>query len=281
MILVTGATGNIGRPLISMLAAAGEQVTAVSRSTPNFQLPGGVIHKQADLDNAESLRPALKGAEAMLILLAGQLNAFGESPEFLLDVVKSSGVERVVLVSSQIVGTRPDSVSHGRLRQFEETIQQSGLEWGILRPGGFASNAFAWAESVRTQRTIAAPFADVALPVIDPVDIAAAADVVLRDGKHSGGIYELTGPAAITPRQQAETIGQALGEPVHFAELTREQAREGMLRFMPEPVVEGTLDILGAPLPREQQVSPTVEQLVDRPAHSFGEWVARNVTAFK
>ncbi|MER6405801.1 NAD(P)H-binding protein [Streptomyces viridosporus] len=281
MIAVTGATGNIGRPLVSLLAEAGEQVTAVSRNTPGFELPEGVTHQRADLGDAESLRPSLEGAEALLVLLGGRLNAFGESPETLLDVVKSSGVKRVVLVSSQIVGTRPDAISHGRLRRFEETVQQSGLEWGILRPGGFASNAFAWAESVRTRRTIAAPFADVALPVIDPADIAAAADVVLRDGRHSGGIYELTGPEAITPRRQAEEIGRALGESVDFVELTREQAREGMLQFMPEPVVEGTLDILGTPRPREQQVSPAVEQLVGRPARPFGEWVARNVAAFE
>ena len=128
MIAVTGATGNIGRPLVSLLAEAGEQVTAVSRNTPGFELPEGVTHQRADLGDAESLRPSLEGAEALLVLLGGQLNAFGESPETLLDVVKCSGVKRVVLVSSQIVGTRPDAISHGRLRRFEETVQQSGLE---------------------------------------------------------------------------------------------------------------------------------------------------------
>ena len=126
-----------------------------------------------------------------------------------------------------------------------------------------------------------APFADVALPVVDPADISEVAAVVLRDEGHSGQTYELTGPAAVTPRQQAAALAKALGEEVGFVELTREQAREHMAQFMPEPVIEGTLDILGEPLPAEQRVSPDVERILGRPAGSFAGWAERNVHAFK
>ncbi|MGW7367044.1 NAD(P)H-binding protein [Streptomyces sp. NPDC054841] len=281
MIVVTGATGNVGRPLIASLASAGEQVTAVSRRPLSSEAPQGVRHHQADLADPESLRPGLDGAEALFILLAGPLLVSGGSPSKLLDVAASSGVQRVVLLSSQIVGTRPEVLSHGRLRAFEEAVRESGLDWTMLRPGGFASNAFAWAESVRAERTVVAPFGDIALPVVDPADIADVAAVTLREHGHAGRTYELTGPAPISPRGQAETLGDALGTPVQFAELTREQARSHMLQFMPETVVDGTLDILGEPLATEQRVSPGVEQLLGRPPRTFGEWAERNIAAFK
>ncbi|NUR95866.1 MAG: NmrA family transcriptional regulator, partial [Kribbellaceae bacterium] len=69
--------------------------------------------------------------------------------------------------------------------------------------------------------------------------------------------------------------------PIHFTELTRDQARAGMLTFMPEPVVEATLDVLGNPLPAEQAVSPDVEKVLGRPPHTFADWIARNLPAFR
>jgi uncharacterized protein YbjT (DUF2867 family) len=126
-----------------------------------------------------------------------------------------------------------------------------------------------------------APFADVALPVIDPADIADVAAVVLRDDRHAGRTYELTGPAPISPRQRAEAIGAALGEPVRYVELSREEAKAQMLQFMPEPVADSTLAILGEPTAVEQRVSPDVERLLGRPARTYSDWVARHVAAFR
>lgn len=280
MIVVTGATGNVGRPLIEALAEAGEQVVAVSRR-PGPSPADGVRHAQADLGSAESMRPVLEGADAFFILLAGELLGFGEAATDLLAAAKDAGVKRVVLLSSQINATRPDSASHGRLREFEEAVRGSGLDFTILRAGGFASNAFAWAESVRADRTVFAPFGDVALPVVDPADIAAVAAVVLRENGHAGRTYELTGPEAVSPRAQAEVIAEAIGEEVTLVELTREAAHAHMAQFMPEDVIPGTLDILGAPLPAEQQVSPDVETVLGRPATPFSGWVSRSLPAFK
>ncbi|GGU13328.1 SDR family oxidoreductase [Streptomyces lateritius] len=281
MIVVTGATGNVGRPLVAALSAAGAQVTAVSRRPLPVDLPEGARHVQADLSRAESLREALEGAKALFILLGPELLGPGESPHTLLGLAKEAGVRKVVLLSSQASGTRPEAVSHDRLREFEAAVRASGLEWTILRPGGFASNAFAWAESVRTERTVMAPFADVALPVVDPADIAAVAAVALREEGHAGQTYVLTGPVAISPREQAAALAEALGEEVSFVELTRESAFAHMSRFMEEAVVNGTLDILGLPLPSEQQVSPDVEKVLGRPAAPFSAWVERSLPAFK
>jgi uncharacterized protein YbjT (DUF2867 family) len=190
-------------------------------------------------------------------------------------------VKRVVLLSTQSVATRPGSASHARLREFEDAVRGSGTVHTVLRPSGFASNAFAWAETVRTGRTVYAPFGDVALPVVDPADIAAVAAAALLEGEHAGRVLTLTGPEAVSPREQAAAIGLALGEEVRFVELSRAQAHERMARFMPEDAVTGTLDILGAPLPAERAVSPDVEAVLGRPARPFADWAARNQAAFR
>jgi uncharacterized protein YbjT (DUF2867 family) len=238
-------------------------------------VPGGGRHRQADLTEPESLKPALDGADALFLLTSGDFLSAGGDLTGVLDVARASGPRRIVLLSSQGVGTRryPPGL--------EDAVKQSSLEWTVLRPGGFHSNAFLWAEGVRTQRVVAAPFGDVALPTIDPADIAEVAAVALREGVRGGNTYELTGPTPISPRQQIEAIGDALGEPVRFVEQTREEARAQMLQFIPEPAVDVTLDILGAPSAAEQGVSHDVERILGRPPRTFAEWAARNVAAFK
>ncbi|MDT9690786.1 NAD(P)H-binding protein [Streptomyces sp. P9(2023)] len=281
MIVVTGATGNVGRSLVQVLAAAGAQVTATSRGITDADVPPGVRAERSDLIDAESLRPVLDGADA-LFLQSGGASAHLLDPHAILDAAKTGGVRRVVLLSSQGVATRPDSASHGDTgRAIEDAVRESGLDWTILRPGGFASNAFAWVESVRTRREIAAPFAGTGLPVIDPDDIAEVGAVTLRENGHAGRIYELTGPELSTPRERASAIADALGEPVRFTEQTREEARAQMLGFLPEPVVETTLTILGEPNPAEQRISPDVEQVLGRAPRTFADWAQRYVGAFR
>ncbi|GII60646.1 NmrA family transcriptional regulator [Sphaerisporangium krabiense] len=304
MIVVTGATGNVGRPLVRALAQAGEEVTAVSRGVsgaggpgvPGIGAPGGgapgggvpgagitgggvpdgVRYRRADVADAESLRPVVDGADALFLLVSGAgAHVDGRA---VLDVAKAGGVRRVVLLSSQAAGTRPGSPSHAPLRVLEEVVRDSGLEWVILRPGGFHSNAYAWAEMVRTRRTVAAPFGDVGLPLVDPADIAEVAAAALREDGHAGRVHVLTGPGLSTPRERAAEIGRALGEPVRFAEQTREEARAQMLTFMPEPVADGTLAIIGEPTDAERSVSPDI---LGRPARPFSDWLHRHLAAFR
>jgi uncharacterized protein YbjT (DUF2867 family) len=100
---------------------------------------------------------------------------------------------------------------------------------------------------IGTGRVVAAPFAHVAVPVVDPEDIAEVAAVVLRENGHQGRTYVLTRPEPVTPRQRVTAISKAIGAPITFIEQSRAEARESMLPFMPSPVVDGTLDILGDP----------------------------------
>ncbi|WP_436790935.1 NAD(P)H-binding protein [Yinghuangia sp. YIM S10712] len=281
MIVVTGATGNIGRTLMPLLAERGGDVVAVSRRPQPDGLPVGVRQAQADVGNSASMRSVLNGADSFFLLLGGELNGHGESPNALIDTALEAGVKRIVLLSSQINSTRPEAPSHARLRDFEAAVRACGADYTILRPGGFSSNAFAWAEPIRAKRTVFAPFGDVALPVVDPADIAAVAAAALSEEGHAGRTYELTGPEAISPRRQADVISQALGEDIAFVELSRDQAHAHMAQFMPEEVIDGTLDVLGLPLPTEQAISTDVEDVLGRPPRPFSEWVARNLPAFR
>ncbi|MFE5871366.1 SDR family oxidoreductase [Streptomyces roseifaciens] len=279
MIVVTGATGNVGRPLTQALAEAGEQVTAVSRHA--MTMPDGVRHVAADLADLTSLTPVLDGAKALFLLLSGDLHAPEARPADIIGLAAASGVRRVVLLSSQGVATRPLGPTRVAMRALEDALRESGLAWAVLRPGGFASNALAWAESVRTQATVAAPFGDVGVPVIDPADIAEVAAACLLDDRHAGGVYELTGPEVITPRQQAEAIAAALGSPVRFHELTRDEAKAMMTRFVPVELADDTLDIISAPNPAELRISPDVERVLGRAPRPFDDWVTRNIAVFR
>jgi len=281
MYVVIGATGNVGRSLVQELAATDESVRAVSRGITPLDLPSGAVHVRADLTDPASLRPALAGAAAMFLHDGGH-GGDGLDPDAIRELIGRSGIGRVVLLSSQGVATRPESASHGGvMAAIEEAVRGSGADWTILRPTGFASNTYAWVESIRAHRTVHAPFGDVGIPVVDPADIAGVAAAALRTDHHAGRTYELTGPAIVTPREQTEAIARALGEPLQFVELTREQAYARMTAHLPAPVVETTLDAIGSPNAAELRLSPDIERVLGRAPTSYAEWARRNVAAFR
>jgi uncharacterized protein YbjT (DUF2867 family) len=281
VIVVTGATGNVGRPLVRRLAASDVATTAVSRHITSSDVPAGVRVVAADLQEPESLRPAFEGARS-LFLHDGQVSSDQYDARAILKLAESAGVERVVVLSSQGVRTRPDSRSHGVLMQdTEDAVRESGLAWTIVRSGGLASNTFHWAESIRTGRTVVAPFGDVGIPVVHPGDIADVATAALLDSRHVGQVYELTGPALLTPRELTTAIGDVLGDDVEFVELSAEQAAAQMLQFMPAWAVETTLAVLGQPTPAEQEISPDTQSVLGRPPRAFEAWIRENVAAFR
>ena len=272
MIVVTGATGNVGRALVRTLAASGEQVTC------GLPAAGADARGRAALAGRprRAREPAARSGRRRRAVPARR-RATTRRPSS--TGAKAGGVRRVVLLSSQGAATRPEAYRHPGA--FEDAVRRSGLDWTILRPGGFDSNAFAWAESVRAQRTAAAPFGDVGLPTIDPADIAEVAAAALREAGHAGRVYELTGPRRSPRGSGPRRSATRWATPVRFVEQTREEARAQMLQFMPEPVVEGTLAILGEPTAAEQRVSPDVEQVLGRAPRTFADWAERNIAAFR
>ncbi|MQM25966.1 NAD(P)H-binding protein [Glycomyces albidus] len=271
MIVITGATGNVGRPLVEALVAKGAPVTAVSRGEAGFT--AGVAHRRADLALPETLDAAFAGADRLFLLTRDH----GIDIAPVLKAAEAAGIGRVVLLSSERAATRPSPETQA----YENALTASGFDWTILRPGGFDSNAFLWADPVRKRREITAPFGDVGLPLIDPLDIAEVAAAVLTEDGHDGRAYMLSGPELVSPRGQAAAIGAAIGEPVAFVEQTREEAFEQLLAFWPADVVEGSLDVMGSPNAAEQRISPEVERLLGRPATPFADWARRNAAAFR
>lgn len=281
MITVTGATGNVGRALVDALLVKGHPVTAVSRGA-SAPLPAGLRIRSvtADLADPTSLLPALEGTQALFVLVAASAIPTVDGPR-VLAAARAAGVRRAVFLSSQGVATRSGAVAYAPMADLEEAIRNSGLEWSILRAGGFHTNMVAWAESIRSTKAVYAPFGDVALPSVDPRDIAEVAAAVLTDDTHAGRIYTLTGPEATTPRERTAALANALGHPLSFVEISRDQAREHMLQSMPEPIADTTLDILGEPTPDEVAVTPDAATILRRSPRSFHTWADRHTDLFQ
>ena len=239
---------------------------------------GKVEHRVADLAQPATLGAALRGAQAMFLMIAGSGDHL--DPGAIITAAKVAGVRRIVLLSSIGTKTRPVAVSYEPLRRFEAEVQRADVAWTILRPGGFDSNAFGWIPGVRAQRTVAAPFADVGIPLVDPDDIAEVAAAALR-GDHTGQIYELTGPEWISPREQASVLAAALDTPLRFVEQTRAEAAAVWKQFMSSAIVETTLDALGQPNSDELMISPDIARVLGRAPRPFAAWAARNAPAFR
>ena len=176
MILVTGATGNVGREVAAALAARGEPVRAVLRDSAQASMPAGVEVVQGDLDLPESLTPALRGARAVFLL-----GGWGDMPE-LLRRIDRAGVQHVVLLSSRcVVGGRPDNAITRMWLDSEAAVRNSSVAWTVLRPSGFHSNALRWLAQLRQGDVVRAPWPDVKIAAIDPADIGAVAATVLTE----------------------------------------------------------------------------------------------------
>ncbi|MEV6136754.1 NAD(P)H-binding protein [Nocardia sp. NPDC051990] len=276
-ILVTGATGNIGRALVTQLAEHDEvRVRAATRKATSGGLPEGVEPFQADLQHADSLRPAVEGATALFLI-----SRIGDDAG-ILSSAQRAGVEHVVLVSSITVQTHPHLGPAQENAAVEQLLETSGMDWTILRPTQFASNTLWWADSIRERGGVEVPFADVGLPTVHPGDIARVAHAALTEPGHRGREYALTGPELITPRQQIETIASVLGHPLSVTEISRAQARERMIPAMGSQTADALLDVMGGDSNDELlTVRDTVAQVTRSPAQTFHDWVSQNISAFR
>ncbi|GHF67455.1 NmrA family transcriptional regulator [Streptomyces mashuensis] len=283
MILVTGATGNIGSALLRQLHAHGAgPVRGLTRNPARASFPAGVEAVEGDLTRPDTLHAALKGVRAM-VLLSGTSTAAGSAAEDgVLTAAREAGVDHVVLVSSIAVQTHPHLACYASIHAAERAVRDSGMDWTILRPTQFASNTLWWAPSVREHGTVRAPFADTGLPVIDPADIAAVARVVLTGPGHRGRTYALTGPETVTPRRQAAALAAALGREVTFTEISREEAHRDLAAVLGDATAADVLDLMGGDVNEELlAVRDTVRELTGVPARTFEEWAREHAAAFR
>jgi uncharacterized protein YbjT (DUF2867 family) len=276
MILVTGATGNVGGALAAQLAARGEGVRAVVRDPARVKLPAGVDVVQGDLDLPESLTPALKGARAVFLL-----GGWGDMPE-LLRRIERARVEHVVLLTSRCVGGgRPDNPVTRMWLDSESAVRDSGVPWTVLRPSGYQSNALRWLPQLRLGDVVRAPWPDISIAAIDPSDIAAVAATVLTEPGHRGVAHTLSGPAPLTPADQIDTLAAVLRRPLRYEPLSDEQARLEMTADTPAPFIDAFFRFYSDGEFDDSQVLDTVQQITGHPPRRFEQWARAHAQAFE
>jgi uncharacterized protein YbjT (DUF2867 family) len=274
MLLVTGATGNVGAEVVRALAGTGEPVRALTRSAG--ALPAGVEAVTGDLNRPESLSDALAGIRGVF-LLPGY-----EDMDGVLAAMRDAGVERVVLLSgsSAASGDTSNAVTAYMLRS-EAAVTGSGIPWTILRPYAFMSNALRWRDQLREGDVVREPFAGVAVAVLDPQDIAEVAASALRADGHDCRTYVLSGPEALLPADRVRILGEVLGRELRLEALSDADARAKMSAEMPAAYVDAFFDFYVDGNLDESQVQPTVEAVLGRAPRSFEQWAAAHADAFQ
>jgi uncharacterized protein YbjT (DUF2867 family) len=275
MILVTGATGNVGGELVRALAGAGQPVRALARAGREPEFPAGVEAVTGDLNQPQSMRTALAGADAMF-LYPGYQDMAGTLAE-----ARQAGVRRVVLMSgsSAAGGDTGNAVSRYMIES-EDAVRASGLPWTMVRAFGFMSNTLQWVPQLREGDLVRAPFAGVPIAVVDPADIAAVAAAALTAAGHDGRVYTVSGPQALRPADRARILGEVLGRDLRFEGQPDDEARAEMSAAMPAAYVDAFFDFYVKGTLDESQPQPDVAEVTGRPARSFRQWSQAHADAF-
>jgi uncharacterized protein YbjT (DUF2867 family) len=280
-VLVTGATGRVGRVVVDLLMDAGVPVRALThRPEAAATLPAGVEAVTGDLTVPGSLDAALRGAGAVFLVWA-------VPPATAPGVAERLGAHarRVVFLSSPhqtphpfFQQPNPMAVLHADI---ERLIAAAGLEPTIIRPGMFASNAlFWWAPAIRGDGVVRWPYGAAETAPVDERDVAAVAARALQEDGHAGGDYVLTGPESLSQAEQVSIIGDVVGRRVTFVELSPDEFRSETQGSWPRPAVDMLLAAWGATMGRPAFVTSTVSDILGSPPRSFRQWVADHASAF-
>ncbi len=271
-ILVTGATGTVGRHIVGWLVRRGVVVRALSRNQMAGGLPAGVHTVVGDLTSPVTLGPALTEVTAMhLISIGGDDYAPLQTAPAILARAADAGVRRVTVLT----GTRDELA-------VAEAAAASGLEWTHVRPVEFMANKLAWAKSIREEGVVRAPFAAQPHAIVDEADVAAVIAAALVKNGHSGRTYTPTGPQLLTPVEAARVIGDVIGRDIQFAELGLEQMREQMRASgFDEQVIDEVVAYGTHPPQVAYTVLSTVQDVTGRLARTFDEWVAAHADTFR
>lgn len=279
MILVTGATGGVGRYLVDELLAAGQDVRAVTRNPETARLP-------AAAEVVSTVDMPLDGVTAVFlnpILFSGRGPNFGGGdPSELLGRFKEHGVRRIVLLSAvaTLEGEKnPIGAHHLRV---ERPIEAEVPEWTFLRPGAFDSNVLRWADQIRKDGVVRSANGQAQTAPIHEADIAAVAARALLHDDLLGAKPVLTGPESLTAADQVRIVGEAIGKPVRFEELSHEEALAEMMQGgrMTEEAANSLLKMFASFVGRRSEVSPEVERITGRPARTFHDWAVEHAGAF-
>ncbi|MGV9557307.1 NAD(P)H-binding protein [Streptomyces sp. NPDC003401] len=280
-VLVTGATGRVGRLVIDRLLDAGVPVRALTRrSAAAATLPAKVEVFVGDLTVPESLDPALSGVGAVFLVWTAPPRTAEAVVERL-----ATHVRRVVLLSS------PHRTPHPFFRQpnpmavlhagIERLVGATGLESTIIRPGMFASNSLAWwAPAIRAGEVVRWPHGAAESAPVDDRDIAAVAARTLHQDGHVGGDYVLTGPESLTLAAQVDVIGDALGRRIAFEEMTPDEFRRLWEGTVPGSAVDMLLAAWSAAVGQPAHITTTVADVLGRAPRTFRQWAVDHAIAF-
>jgi uncharacterized protein YbjT (DUF2867 family) len=272
MILITGATGTIGREAVQILLDQGAKVAAVTRN-PRASLPAA-----AQLVHPDEIK-GLDGVEGILL----SPRAVGAGIPDLLAYARATGVRRVVVLSAMTVQY---PAGHARFREqfqaVEAAVQGSGLEWTILRCSDFAANTLVWAGQIRATGTVQGAYTQARTSTIHERDIAAVAAPALTGSAHVGQTYPLTGEQSLSQPDKVAAIGASIGRELSFVELPADEVRRDMLAAgLPEEVPDRLLGSLADYAREAGPTTDTVRRLLGRPALTYAAWAAEHTAAFQ
>jgi (4-alkanoyl-5-oxo-2,5-dihydrofuran-3-yl)methyl phosphate reductase len=279
MILITGASGTVGRALTQQLLETRQPVRVLTRNAKKLSdLNGKVEVAVGDLDKPETLRPALEGVVRLFLVTAST-----QQDANVLQVAKEVGVRQVVKLST-LEAVDPLMIEHVKWhREREELIRASGLAWTFLRPTMFMSTALEWADSIRQIGVFYYPGGKGRVPAVDPWDIAAVAAASLTESGHEGQAYALTGPEALSFGDMAGILSKVLEKPVRYMDIPDEAVAEQMHNAgLPDYVIEGLIGTFAAiRAGRLGYCTEDVEKITGRQAQSFEMWCREHVDAFQ
>ncbi len=280
-VLVTGATGRVGRVVVDLLIDAGVPARALThRSEAAATLPANVEVVTGDLTVPESLDAGLRGVGAVFLVWTAPPTTAPAVVERLATYAR-----RVVFLSSPhqtphpfFQQPNPMAVLHADI---ERLIAAAGVESTIIRPGVFASNAlFWWASAIRADGVVRWPYGAAETAPVDDRDVGAVAARTLYQDGHAGGDYVLTGPESLGQAEQVSIIGDVLGRRIKFEELSPDEFRSETEGSWPRPVVDMLLAAWGATIGRPAFITSTVFDILGSAPRSFRQWVADHATAF-
>jgi (4-alkanoyl-5-oxo-2,5-dihydrofuran-3-yl)methyl phosphate reductase len=280
MILVTGATGTVGREVVTQLLAAGEQVRGMTRNPSTAKLDARVEVVKGDFAAPDTLAKAVDGVERVFSLTFGPQTGVHERD--LAGLAKKAGVRHIVKLSAMGGDGETKNAIRKWHEQGEEAIKATGISWTVVRPGGFMSNALHWRETVRTQGKVFSNYGDGKLPSVHPRDIAAVAVRALTSDGHERKTYHLTGPEALSVGEQVDILSEVLGRRIEYVPITDDVARKGMEKAGMPPLLIDALIPFAAFIRsgRAAEVLPTVEEVTSRPALTFLDWAREHAEAF-